>query len=149
MISIEIKNLESFRKAILSYPEKSVKNFNDAIKSSLLIIQSSATQKAPKDTGNLKAGWEINIGTLKGTLRNKMDYAIFVHEGTGIYGPMKRAITPKSKSFLAWQKDGVWRFARSVKGMKPRPFLQEAVDEKSDQVNKVFDEALAKTLKEL
>ncbi len=151
MISITIKNLAEFQKTISAYPEKSARNFNDAIKKSLLIIQRAATTRGrmPRDTGALASGWELNVGTLRGILKNKMQYAIFVHEGTGIFGPFKRPIVPKTKPFLAWQKDGIWHFAKSVRGMKARPFLQQAVTEKEEEVNKIFNEALVKTLKQV
>ena len=54
-------------------------------------------------------------------------YARYVHEGTGIYGPMKRQIEPVRAKALMFQVDGRTVFARSVKGMKPRPFFTEAI----------------------
>lgn len=75
-------------------------------------------------------------------------YARFVEFGTGIHGPLKRRIVPKSKPFMAWRVDtggggaggaqlrltgssrtrggvGVagWAFAKSTQGRKATPYL--------------------------
>lgn len=92
------------------------------------------------DTGHLRssikhqlvvkpAGLSVRVGT-------NVYYARFVHDGTGIYGPRRRVIKPKRAKALVWrsqlhgQKSG--KFAgfvvvKSVKGMKPNPFLAEAL----------------------
>lgn len=63
-------------------------------------------------------------------------YARYVHDGTGIYGPKHKVIKPKNGKFLMFRsntygaKRGKYRgfvFARSVKGMKPNPFLKNAL----------------------
>lgn len=52
-------------------------------------------------------------------------YALFQHEGTGIFGPTGKPIVPVEKKALSWVgKDGVRRFAKSVKGVRPRKFLE-------------------------
>jgi hypothetical protein len=57
-------------------------------------------------------------------------YAIWLHEGTGIYGPSGRPITPKSGKFLVWKDadTGQTIFAKKVRGIRPRPFLRNALD---------------------
>lgn len=70
-------------------------------------------------------GPSVRVGTGK-------KYARFVHEGTGLYGPKKQLIKPKSKKVLAFKskkyggKRGVV-FARSVKGMRRNQFLKDAL----------------------
>jgi hypothetical protein len=58
-------------------------------------------------------------------------YARWVHNGTGIYGPRHRPIKPKRAKALRFKgrrfgKSG-WVYARQVKGMKPNPFLEDAL----------------------
>lgn len=92
------------------------------------------------DTGHLRSsikhqlvirpeGLSVRIGT-------NVYYARFVHDGTGIYGPRKRVIKPKRAKALVWrsqqygQTSGRFRgfvVAKSVKGMKPNPFLAAAL----------------------
>jgi len=56
-------------------------------------------------------------------------YARMVHDGTGIYGPNGRPITPTHASVLAFTPHGsnVVVFAARVKGSPAVPFLQEAL----------------------
>lgn len=81
------------------------------------------------DTGRLRA----SIGTTQ-VYRNGLPgarvgttvyYAIFVQRGTGLYGPKRRRIYPKRAQFLRFKPKGAshYVYARSVKGMKPNPFL--------------------------
>lgn len=57
-------------------------------------------------------------------------YAWFVHQGTGLYGPRHRLITARrSGGFLAFTPKGARGriYVRSVKGMRPNPFLKAAL----------------------
>lgn len=63
-------------------------------------------------------------------------YALFVHDGTGIYGPKHTLIRPKQAKALVFRskiygaKHGKYKglvFARYVRGMKPNPFLRDAL----------------------
>lgn len=58
-----------------------------------------------------------------------MRYARAVHDGTGLFGPKKRKITPKTKQALRFKPKGSSRFIvrRSVKGMVANPFLADAL----------------------
>jgi Bacteriophage HK97-gp10, putative tail-component len=60
----------------------------------------------------------------------------FVHDGTGLYGPRRRKITPKRAKVLVFSstkygaKRGKFRgkvVVRSVKGMRPNKFLKDAL----------------------
>lgn len=56
-------------------------------------------------------------------------YARFVHDGTGLFGPKKRRITPRTKKALRFKPKGSARFVvrRSVAGMVANPFLKDAL----------------------
>lgn len=65
-----------------------------------------------------------------------VSYALFVHDGTGLYGPKHKLIYPrtarvlvfKSKIYGAKKGKRAGRvFARFVRGMKPNPFLRNAL----------------------
>jgi hypothetical protein len=92
------------------------------------------------DTGHLRSsinhklvsraeGLSVRIGT-------NVYYALFVHNGTGLYGPKHMLIRPKRAKALVWrsqlhgQKSGRFRgyvVVKSTKGMKPNPFLAAAL----------------------
>lgn len=56
-------------------------------------------------------------------------YARLVHNGTGIYGPRGARIKPLQGRYLVFTPKGGGGlvFARSVKGMRPNPFLKDAL----------------------
>lgn len=91
-------------------------------------------QRYPKriDTGTLRSSITTQLFTLSGKpavrVGTNVFYALYVHDGTGIYGPRGRYITPVSAKFLSWKLKGGKRvFALKVKGMPPNPFLKDAV----------------------
>mgnify|MGYP001612490550 CR=1 FL=1 len=93
-----------------------------------------ARQLAPVDTGSLRASVSTSVfrrgGKLVGSVHSLLDYAIFVHEGTGIYGPRHRIIKPRRAQVLVFRpRGGPTVFARSVKGQQGQPFLVRAIHE--------------------
>lgn len=84
-----------------------------------------AWEAAPYRTGDLRASLtvqEVDAETV--VMGTKLEYAIFVHQGTGLYGPFKRRITPIRKKALFWP--GAAHPVKSVKGQPPQPFLETA-----------------------
>lgn len=55
-------------------------------------------------------------------------YAIFQHDGTGLYGPRGDYIRPRRSKLLRWQsRTGQVIYAKRVRGVKPLPFLVAAL----------------------
>ena len=85
------------------------------------------------DTGRLRA----SIASVVVTRNNRpavlvgsnLNYALFVHEGTGVYGPKHAPIRPKRAKRLRFKPRGSrkWVYARQVKGMAPNRFLTNAL----------------------
>lgn len=69
------------------------------------------------------------MGTFGAAIGTNVYYALWVHDGTGLYGPRHMKITPKRAKYLRFTPKGssgaIYR--RSVKGMKPNPFLRDAL----------------------
>ena len=96
-------------------------------------------QRPPKriDTGHLRSSINTQLLSSSGKpvvwVGTNVFYAIFVHDGTGVYGPRGTPIRPKRAKMLSWQqKSGKRIFARQVKGMQPNPFLKDAVSAAKD-----------------
>lgn len=100
------------------------------------------TGSGPKrvDTGLLRASIGTNLYTSTTGLTMRVGtgvyYALYVHEGTGIYGPKLRPIRPKNGKVLVFKskiygaKKGKYAgkvVVTKVKGMKPNPFLVKAL----------------------
>lgn len=103
---------------------------------------SGGTGSGPKrvDSGLLRATLYSELVTVNGQLRvrvgSRLHYALYVHEGTGIYGPKKTRIFPKKAKALVWKsavyghKKGKFAgkvTARSTKGMAGNKFLTAAL----------------------
>ena len=55
--------------------------------------------------------------------------ARWIHDGTGLYGPLRHFITPQRGSRLRWKPKGSTKFvyAKRIKGMKRNQFLKDAL----------------------
>lgn len=102
--------------------------------------RSLAVAKAPVDNGPLRASLRVHMdstGTqVKAWVYSNLEYALYVHEGTGIYGPKGQPIRPKRGQFLRFEVRnprttapgrGNIVFARQVRGQRPNRFLLEAL----------------------
>jgi hypothetical protein len=70
---------------------------------------------------------------------------LYIDQGTGVEGPLHHRITPKAAKVLARRTGAVrltgaskvrggtqlagWAFAKSTKGMAPRPYIQRSIQE--------------------
>ncbi|MDR2152776.1 MAG: HK97 gp10 family phage protein [Helicobacteraceae bacterium] len=89
-------------------------------------IRGDAYARAPKKTGKLrddikrrdKGKYVVEVGN-----SSAVPYAPHVHYGTGVYGKNKKPITPKNAKALKTP----FGFRKSVKGQKPRPYLDDAL----------------------
>ena len=109
-----------------------------------------ARELVPKGgTGNLKRSLAVEMSTVGGVpvakvgSRGNVKYAIFQHEGTGIYAG-RGMIRPKRAKVLRWPginnsgkgnrryqggKTRGYVYARQVKGVPPTPYLTDALPE--------------------
>ena len=156
--------------------KESPQEFHDAAWRGLGKVMELARQKArdnaPELSGRLKGSkggmgqirFELENGTvIRGTLLatsrdpvTGVDYAVFVHEGTGLHGPKKARIKPKKARVLVWlTKPGLprpktpaqWKeyrrkdlvvYARSTKGQKPNRFLLKGLKEAGNKAGAIF-----------
>jgi hypothetical protein len=104
------------------------------------------TKSGAVDTGRLRGSVTTEIVITSGRpmarVGTNLPYGRYVEEGTGIYGPKGRPIRPVNARLLRWPvtnnsgsgrrrykggRTAEFAFARSVKGMKPRPWLRPAL----------------------
>lgn len=104
-------------------------------------IEARAKKAAPVKTSNLvrMITSDVSRDGRVGIVNAGADYSLYVHEGTGLYGPKKKKITPKTKKALHWA--GARHPVKSVKGMKGRPFFREALD--AIDAQDIFSRAMA------
>lgn len=109
-------------------------------------VKNAAQRLCPVDQGRLRASISTELafddGELVVRVGTNVDYAIYVHNGTGIYGPEKRPIVPVRAKALRWaQRNNSGRgrrryrngstdgyvYSKRSKGTRGRPFLTKAL----------------------
>ena len=110
-------------------------------------VEAAAVQEAPKATGNLANAIRKNIETSRAVIKSTAPYSFFVHRGTGLFGPFKKLITPRSKKALAFTIGGNKVVVRSVKGSKPNPFMERAFKQTEPKLAGLFSGAIEEFLK--
>lgn len=112
-------------------------------------VLNEARRLCPVDEGRLRSSLTLEMQTVQNlpaaVVGTNLEYGLYVHEGTGIYGPRRTPITPKKARVLRWPvknnqyrqtggnrrysggRTAAYAYARSVKGVPPRPFLRNAL----------------------
>lgn len=105
------------------------------------LVERSAKQKAPKDTGALRRSItskvERNQGALQGIVFTPLEYAPYVEYGTGLFAE------EGGRRDVPWnyQDDqGEWH---STRGQKPQPYMRPALDENREEILRILKEGLS------
>jgi hypothetical protein len=91
---------------------------------------------------------DIDAGRLLARVYLNTDVAVYQHEGTGIYGPRHQKIVPRHARLLHWTDEvtGEEHFAKSVKGIKPDPYLYTAAELEAPLIRARFKDAVRRLL---
>lgn len=97
-------------------------NVQQALMKCCAIVERSAKQLAPKDTGALRRSITSKVEGERGIVFTPLEYAPYVEYGTGLFAEAGgRADTPWS-----YQDDaGNWH---TTSGQKPQPFMRPALE---------------------
>lgn len=96
-------------------------------------VESEAKRRCPVNNGRLRSSISTEmISERKGPVARvgtNVNYAGFVHEGTGIFGPRGSMIRPVRAARLVFVPKGGTKpvFAKQVRGQRGVPFLEEAL----------------------
>ena len=113
----------------------------EKIEDACQLIENEAKELCPVDDGTLKASISHKVvqkdDKLTGVIGTNVEYAPYVHEGTGIY-----AVNGKGRKDVPWVfKDTngkIW----VTKGQKPKPFLKDAILKNEENIKEIFKESL-------
>lgn len=131
-MKIEIENLNDF-----GIDESKI---YQAIGRACALVERSAKEKAPKDTGALRRSITSEVdnssGEMVGVVFTPLEYAPYVEFGTGLFAEKGgRQDVPWS-----YQDDeGNWH---STSGQRPQPFMRPALDENREAILNIIKEAL-------
>lgn len=137
-MSLELTGLESLVKRLESLEDakKLKKNMGKAC----ALVERTAKQKAPKDTGELRRSItsevEVTDDAVIGTVFTPLEYAPYVEYGTGLFAE------GGGRTDVPWRyqdDEGNWH---STSGQHPQPYMRPALDENIEEIKKIIAEGL-------
>lgn len=105
------------------------------------VIENKAKELCPVDDGVLRASithkvQESAVGTITGTVGTGVEYAPYVHQGTGLF-----AVSGDGRKEPWVYKDAKGQFHKTI-GQKPQPFLLDASIGEMDAVIRQISEVM-------
>lgn len=148
-VTANLLGVRELQAALEKAPDVIQRKLRELVTFGAFSISNKAKGHAPVRYGQLRAsihtegptGSGANIQAKVGT---DVKHAPYQEFGTGIYGPNRAPITPKSKPFLVFKtRDGRWIRTRSVKGTKGRFYFKQAINQTMPQWRDKQREVLA------
>ncbi len=133
-MSIEIEGLDDVLNRIEKLGDTS--NIEAALSQACALVERSAKQKAPKDTGELRRSITSKIEGTQGIVYTPLEYAPYVEYGTGLFAEN------------GGRKDVPWNYQddkgnwHSTSGQKPQPFMRPALNENREKIIDLLGEAI-------
>lgn len=133
-MAIEFKGLKDVLNAIEDVADTS--DLENAIGKACALVERSAKQNAPKDTGALRNSIQSRVeksgGDIVGVVYTPLEYAPYVEYGTGLFAEEGGRKTP-----WAYQDDeGNWH---KTNGQKPQPFLRPALNDNRKKIIEIIE----------
>ncbi len=143
---IKIEGIEETAKAFGRLPEEFTNVIDKALSDGIIRISNTAKEKCPYRTGTLRRSIIFQKGTelLEYLCGTDVNYAEAVE-----YGSSPHLIVPRFKKVLRFKINGEDIFSRFVQhpGTAPQPFLEPALFENEDIINKNVQDAIINKIK--
>lgn len=113
-------------------------NIEEALGTCCAIVEKSAKQKAPKDTGALRRSITSKVEDNQGIIFTPLEYAPYIEYGTGLFAESG------GRKDVPWNyqdDEGKWH---STSGQKPQPFMRPALEENKALIKQILKEELTK-----
>ena len=107
-----------------------------SLETAALLVERSAREKAPKDTGALRRSIRSKVEGLEGIVYTPLEYAPYIEYGTGLFAE------GNGRKDVPWnyQDDkGNWH---STSGLKPQPFMRPSLDENREKIVEILKEGV-------
>ena len=129
MSDVKIEGLNNLLAKLNEYADPA--QLKQSMEKCCAIVEASAKEKAPKDTGALRRSISSRVeetaNGVEGVIFTPLEYAPYIEYGTGLFAEDGGRQTPWS-----YQDDeGNWH---TTKGQPPRPYMRPALTENRDQI---------------
>lgn len=132
-------NNKEFEKSIENATLKIIQDVIANMEKSCLLVEREGKKNCPVDQGPLRASIQQNVNfsenEIVGSVFSNLEYAPYVHQGTGIY-----AINGDGRK-TPWKYDvkkGKYKGLHITRGQKPNPFLDKAKLDNRDKILRIL-----------
>lgn len=133
-IGIEFRGLKAVLGQLDLFTDEAA--VNAALGKACALVERSAKQKAPKDSGALRRSITSKVENLEGVVYTPLEYAPYVEYGTGLFAEDGGRQTPWAYED---EESGEWIYTR---GQKPQPYMRPALDENRQEIVRIIKEGL-------
>lgn len=112
-----------------------LEGLQSALGKACAVVEASAKQKAPKDTGALARSITSKIEDTEGIIFTPLEYAPYVEYGTGLFAEEGGRSTP----WIYKDDKGEWH---KTSGQKPQPFMRPALEENREKIINILKEGI-------
>ena len=112
-----------------------LEGLQSALGKACAVVEASAKQKAPKDTGALARSITSKIEDTEGIIFTPLEYAPYVEYGTGLFAEEGGRSTP----WVYKDDKGEWH---KTSGQKPHPFMRPALEENREKIINILKEGI-------
>lgn len=148
-IKVKIEKGQELANLFRKYPQISLPNLRDAAMKSAFEIEGQAKDRAPVDTGRLRASIATSLGILNKGLSSvvstNVSYAGYVHEGTKPHTPPYQAIKDWAKRKGIDKPYFVWKKIQK-KGTKGTPFMRDGAEAAKNRIQRFYEVAIRNTM---
>ncbi len=104
-------------------------------------------KNSPVDHGLLKSWFVSRRSTNELNIRTPAQYAKYVNDGTGIYGPYNTPIVhPTIGKKFAFQVNGQMVYTRIIRGQKGQKFVEKSIETTKSRIVDYFKIAIKEVL---
>lgn len=146
-MNVRFTNYNAFAAALAGLPETLTQTVMRATEEACITVQAKAQELCPKEHGELVQSISYNPptvrgGKVQGIVGSNLNYALYVHEGTGIYSR-----TGKGRKEVPWTYyDESDKSFHTTDGIRPTPFLEEARERCRTRINEIFSAVIGMEL---
>jgi len=137
-MAIEVKGLENVSGSLDNLADTS--NIKKAMGKACALVERSAKQKAPKDTGALRRSITSEVDTsgedIIGVVFTPLEYAPYIEYGTGLFAES----TGRQDAWSYKDDKGEWH---TTSGQPPQPFMRPALDENREKITEILKEGIS------
>ena len=137
-MSIEVEGLDGLVERLESLLDAEA--MKAAMGQACALVERSAKQKAPKDTGELRRSItskvNVNGDQVEGVVFTPLEYAPYVEFGTGLFAENGGR---KDVPWCYQDDKGEWH---TTSGQHPQPYMRPALNENREAIKRILKEAI-------